>query len=102
MCSACGWILVHSHSIAICQGVSACDSNPQCIQGLTTPCITNDSNHLRPSHLFDMRQLDNHTPPCYIISIGRRKTMTYTTEMKVYDAIGAVMWTAMLYLLMAV
>jgi len=49
-----------------------------------------------------MRQLDNHTPPCYIISIGRRKAMTYTTEMKVYDAIGAVMWTAMLYLLMAV
>jgi len=49
-----------------------------------------------------MRQLDNHTPSCYIISIGRRKTMTYTTEMKVYDALGAVMWTAMLYLLMAV
>ena len=27
--------------------------------------------------------------------------MNYTTEMKVYDALGAIMWTAMLFLLMA-
>ena len=27
--------------------------------------------------------------------------MNYTTEMKVYDAMGAIMWTAMLFLLMA-
>jgi len=27
--------------------------------------------------------------------------MQYTTEMKIYDCLGAIMWTAMLYLLMA-
>ena len=39
--------------------------------------------------------------PLYIFFSSRTETMTRETEERIYDALGAVMWTAMLIMLMA-